>query len=140
MPGDHLEQFEGKAWKTGNSLVVTLPEWLVKKHDLSEGERFEVSINRPSFMIYLSPSARATHSMRLTYDLYRRFGDYFPKSPERFLVEVDGESRRHYLTHALTISGFGPFYEQHPKLTRVRWQVLKPKTAFRIEYDESWTD
>src|ERR1700686_2246640 len=140
MARTHIAEFDGRARSTGNSLAVTIPEWIVKREGVAEGDLLEIAVNRPSIILHIQPSWREKSMMGLSYDVYERYQPYLPDAGKAFRIEIDGETDSFHITRSLTISGFGPFYKRHPMLTRVRLRVLKRKEAFRIEFEEAWTD
>ena len=39
-------KFDGKLWKTGNAIVVTIPSSVIKKFKLKKGEDVEITLEK----------------------------------------------------------------------------------------------
>ena len=57
-----------KVWKTGNSLVVTIPRDEIERQGITEGELLEVTVHKVQIRRALTPAMRAALDESLAED------------------------------------------------------------------------
>jgi antitoxin component of MazEF toxin-antitoxin module len=53
---ENIKQFKGKVWKSGNSIVVTIPFHLVKTFDIKEKEIITIQFEKEGGKIEAEPN------------------------------------------------------------------------------------